>query len=148
MKNNNGRGILLASFFTPLEEEDIMKEVQRIADTLELTNGLIFLLSDLAEPSKKILTYNVYHQKGKPYNAALFTMRVHRKKQTNTLYTINGLNHAIASENNGETGKHLKLNWENYRDSILLSVNKELKVIHLELTKIFKVEPPPPGTEE
>ena len=75
-------------------------------------------------------------------------MRVHRKKQTNTLYTINGLNHAVATENNGETGKHLKLNWENYRDSILLSVNKELKVIRLELTKIFKVEPPPSDNKE
>ena len=56
MRNNNKRGILLASFFTPLEEEEVMREVQRIADTLELTNGLIFLLSDIEEPSKKILS--------------------------------------------------------------------------------------------
>ena len=70
-------------------------------------------------------------------------MRVHRKKQTNSLYTINALNLAVAKENNGQVGKHLKLDWENYRNSIMLSVKGELNTISVDVVKIFKIEEPP-----
>ena len=108
------RGILLASFLTTDSEEKITEEVQHIADNFELTNNYIFLLRDKEEPSKKVLTYNAVIEKNKALNTRLFTMRIHRKKATNTLYTINALNLAVAKDNNGETGKHLKLDWEKY----------------------------------
>jgi len=121
-----------------------MEEVQAIADTLNLTNKFIFLFEDKEDSTKKILTYNAIPEKGKKFNPRLFTMRVHRKKQTNTLYTINALNLAIASEHGGKTGRDLKLNWENYRETILLSMNRELKVQPIRVAKIFKIEDPPP----
>lgn len=134
------RGILLASFMTSESDDEIMTEVQKIIDELELTNNLIFLLVDVDNPEKKILTYNVQPVKGEPYNKRLFTMRVHRKKQTNTLYTINALNQAVALEHDGQTGKHLKLDWEKYTNSVMVSVNGGLRVISVRVAKIFKIE--------
>tara|TARA_B100000214_G_C23921804_1_gene606449 strand:+ start:804 stop:1235 length:432 start_codon:yes stop_codon:yes gene_type:complete len=136
------RGVLLASFITSASDQEVMTEVEKIINELELTNNLIFLLQDTENLDKKILTYNVQPVRGQPYNKNLFTMRVHRKKQTNTLYTINALNQAVALEHDGQTGKHLKLDWEKYTNSIMLSVNGELRVIPVKVAKIFKIEEP------
>ena len=134
------RGVLLASFITTTSEEEIMSEVEKIMNELNLTNNLIFLLEDVENPEKKILTYNIEPVKGVPYNKNLFTMRVHRKKQTNTLYTINALNQAVALEHDGQTGRHLKIDWENYRNSVMLSVKGDLQVIPVRVAKIYKIE--------
>ena len=70
-------------------------------------------------------------------------MRVHRKKQTNTLYTINALNLAVAEEHDGKTGRDLKLDWSKYQDSILLTAGKKLQSHPIEVLKIFKIEDAP-----
>ena len=101
------------------------------------------MLEDQDDPEKKIITYNAVVEKGKPFNPRLFTMRMHRKKQTNTLYTINALNAAVAGQHDGKTGKDLKLDWTQYENSILLTAGKELKVHPVIVSKIFKIEDDP-----
>jgi len=139
----NRRGVLLASFIITDDEQKIQEEVEFIVNHIEITNNLIFLLQDTENPEKKIITYNAVVEKGKPFNPRLFTMRMHRKKQTNTLYTINALNAAVASQHEGKTGKDLKLDWTQYENSILLTAGKELKVHPVEVNKIFKIEDEP-----
>ena len=101
------------------------------------------MLGDVEQPEKKVLTYNAIVERNKNLNQRLFTMRIHRKKATNTLYTINALNMAVAKDNNGETGKHLKLDWEKYSNSILLVVARELKIHPVDVLKIFRIEEAP-----
>jgi len=137
------RGVLLASFLKSLSEEEIFKEVEFIVNHLQLTNKFIFLLEDKEDPNNKFLTYNAVISKNKTFNPRLYTIRVHRKKQTNTLYTINALNKAVALEHDGKTGRDLKLSWENYRDSILLTSGKDLKIHSISVSKIFKIEDGP-----
>jgi len=139
----NRRGVLLASFIITDDEQKIQEEVEFIVNNIEITNNLIFLLQDTENPEKKIITYNAVVEKGKPFNPRLFTMRMHRKKQTNTLYTINALHAAVASQHEGKTGKDLKLDWTQYENSILLTAGKELKVHPVEVNKIFKIEDEP-----
>ena len=139
----NRRGVLLASFIITDDEQKIQEEVEFIVNNIEITNNLIFLLQDTENPEKKIITDNAVVEKGKPFNPRLFTMRMHRKKQTNTLYTINALNAAVASQHEGKTGKDLKLDWTQYENSILLTAGKELKVHPVEVNKIFKIEDEP-----
>ena len=139
----NRRGVLLASFLMTDDEQKIQEEVEFIVNNIEITNNLIFLLEDKDNPEKKIITYNAVVEKGKPFNSRLFTMRMHRKKQTNTLYTINALNAAVASQHDGKTGRDLKLDWTQYENSILLTSGKELKVHPVEVSKIFKIEEEP-----
>jgi len=140
-KPGRNKGVLLASFITTDDEEAIMAEVQFIADNLDLSNHFIFLFENGETPSQKILTYNLNTSSRQgAYNPRLFTMRIHRKKHTNTLYTINGLNLAVAAQNDGKTGRHLKIDWETYRESLLLSVEGKLKVLPVRVKKIFKIE--------
>jgi hypothetical protein len=139
----NRRGVLLASFIVTDDELKIQQEIEFIVNHIEITNNLIFLLQDTENPEKKIITYNAVVEKGKPFNPRLFTMRMHRKKQTNTLYTINALNAAVASQHDGKTGKDLQLDWEQYENSILLTAGKELKVHPVQVDKIFKIEEGP-----
>jgi hypothetical protein len=141
--NRTNRGLLLASFINTDDEDQILAEVQFIADKLNLTNKYIFLLSNKSDPHKKILTYNAVVEKGSVFNPRLYTTRIHRKKQTNTLYTINALNAAVALDNDGQTGRHLKLDWTKYQNSILLTEGKNLKVYPVEVLKIFKIEDEP-----
>lgn len=141
--SRDNRGFLLASFVTSENEEDVLNEVNFIVDNLVLTNQYIFLFQLKNDPAKKVLTYNSAPEKGKPFNPRLFTMRIHRKKQTNTLYTINALNAAVAAQHDGATGKNLKLNWEPYENSLLLTEGKKLQVHPVEVVKIFKIEEPP-----
>ena len=131
-----------------LDEDEIQAEVEFIVNNIDITNNLIFLLHDLDDPEKKIITYNALVVPGKPFNPRLFTMRMHRKKQTNTLYTINALNKAVAQQHDGATGKHLKLDWAQYENSILLTAGNALKVHPVEVSKIFKIEEDPTPEEE
>jgi hypothetical protein len=139
----NKRGVLLASFIKTDNDDQVQEEVEHIVNNIEITNNLIFLLEEKEDPLKKIITYNAVVEKGKPFNSRLFTMRMHRKKQTNTLYTINALNCAVAAQHDGKTGRDLKLDWTQYENSILLTAGKELKVHEVEVSKIFKIEDPP-----
>jgi len=143
MNQNNRRGVLLASFLNTEDENIIDGEVQWIVEKLELTNNYIFLLQNLDNLEKKILTYSAVTSPGQRFNPRLHTMRIHRKKQTNTLYTINALNAAVAKQHDGQTGKHLKLDWEEYSNCLLLTSGKKLQVYPIEVIKIFKLEDPP-----
>jgi len=144
----NKRGVLLASFMKTDSDEAIQAEVEFIVNNIDVTNNLIFLLQNTDEPEKKIITYNALTTPGTPFNPRLFTMRMHRKKQTNTLYTINALNKAVALQHDGSTGKHLKLDWSEYENSVLLTTGSELKVHPVEVSKIFKIEEAPVPEEE
>ena len=61
---------------------------------------------------------------------------VHRKKHTNTLYTINAMNIIIKMNNNGILDKSYQLNWELYKNTILLSNDDELNKLP---TKVYKI---------
>ena len=68
-------------------------------------------------------------------------MLVHRKRETNTIYTINSLNALIRQQNNGVLDKAFKIDWENYSNGILLLSNNELKFLRTYLYQIilFKI---------
>ena len=57
------------------------------------------------------------------------TISINRKKETNTLYTINALNALIRSLNGGILDKTYVINWYDYKDCILLSQGDEYKTI-------------------
>ena len=65
------------------------------------------------------------------------TVQVHRKKETNTLYTINALNAIIMSLNEGVLDKNFRINWSDYRNCMLLTSNNDPKRINTKLHKII-----------
>jgi len=117
-----------------------MKEVEFIANNLQLTNNMIFLMEQKGETPRLFLTYNAVTEKGRRFHPTLFTMRVHRKKQTNTLYTINALNTLIKELNGGTLDTSYRINWTDYRNCILLTKGPELKRVNTKLYKIVELE--------
>ena len=66
-----------------------------------------------------------------------YTISIHRKKQSNTFYTINALNYLIQEINNGVLDKNFEVNWDNYQDTAIISNDDELKKIKLKLKEVF-----------
>jgi hypothetical protein len=64
------------------------------------------------------------------------TILLHRKKESNTLYTINALNTLIKSLNGGVLDTRFIVNWQDYKNSILLTNGPELRKLD---TAIFKI---------
>jgi hypothetical protein len=121
---------LLCTF---LEREEISEKVKLLSETYSILFDRIFILYS-NNTQEHILTYSVSSENldKLPTN----TITVHRKKETNTLYTINALNQVIYTLNNGVLDKSYPVPWERYRNSILLTKGPDLRVLH---TKLFDI---------
>ena len=107
---------LYCTFTTPDSYEEIAEVIQ--TSYVILFNKL-FVLESL-DKEKIMLTYNVDVSNSVRESMIDNTILVHRKKQTNTLYTINALNELIKSINGGVLDKSFAVNWNDYRNCILL----------------------------
>jgi len=84
-----------------------------------------------------VCTYNV--DQGNISNLPDNTIMVHRKKETNTLYTINALNELIKKLNGGVVDTSYRVNWLHYKNSILLTQNNELNQLNTKIHQILEV---------
>ena len=61
-------------------------------------------------------------------------------KQTNTLYTINALNECIKMCNNGVLDTRFQLEWDNYRNSILVTNDEGLRRIDTSVKEVIYIK--------
>ena len=106
-------------YCTFVPEENIENTVDQIKGSYSVLFNKIFVLESL-DGEKIMLTYNVDMGNSSSEFLVSNTILVHRKKQTNTLYTINALNEVIKSLNSGVLDKSFAVNWNDYRNCILL----------------------------
>ena len=106
-------------YCTFVEPNEIKETCSKIQSSYKVLFDKIFVLESL-DGEKIMLTYNVDMGNSSGDFLVNNTILVHRKKQTNTLYTINALNELIKSLNNGYLDKTYAINWNNYRNCILL----------------------------
>ena len=106
-------------YCTFVPEEDVNSIVDKIRESYSILFNKIFVLESL-DKGKIMLTYNVDMGNSSSEFLVSNTILVHRKKQTNTLYTINALNELIKSLNNGYLDKSYTVNWNDYKNCILL----------------------------
>jgi hypothetical protein len=99
-------------------------------------NDKIFLFAT-NEKNNYILSYNLITDQSIQFYKN--TVLAHRKKETNTMYTINAINELIKNLNNGILDKTYKIEWELYKNSLLVSNNGVFKVINTELKKIYNI---------
>ena len=83
-------------------------------------------------------TYNISVEEN--YSEIENTILLHRKKQTNTLYTINALNELIVLLNNGILNTKFQIDWENYRNTMLLTNEEGIRRISTEVEDIIYVK--------
>lgn len=111
--------------------DDLVDEYGDIFD-----NNKIFLFAT-NEKKNYILSYNLITDQSIQFYKN--TVLVHRKKETNTMYTINAINELIKNLNNGVLDKTYKIDWELYQNALLVSNNGAFKVIQTELKKIYNI---------
>ena len=106
-------------YCTFTNEHDVEETLNNIQSSYVILFNKIFILESL-DGEKIMLTYNVDMNNSSSESMVNNTILVHRKKQTNTLYTINALNELIKSLNNGVLDKKFPINWDSYKNCILL----------------------------
>ena len=126
---------LYCTFTDPNDIEEIIK---RIENSYVVLFNKIFVLERL-DGEKTMLTYNVDMGNSKVSNIIDNTILVHRKKQTNTLYTINALNELIKSLNNGYLDKTYTIEWNDYKNCILLIQADGFKKINTKIREIINL---------
>ena len=123
---------LLCTFTTKQRLNEIVDIVVTCNDVLY---EKIYVFQNSNELNQLICTYNVEHQPDYQENI-IDTISLHRKKQSNTLYTINALNEVIREKNDGVLDKSYMVDWLEFENTLLLTNEMGLQKIP---TKIFQI---------
>ena len=119
--------------FSSTDEFD--STLQQIRDTYHIVYSYIYVLQNKLNGDELFITYNIdtaYQVDTPLYN----TILIHRKKESNTIYTINALNQLVREENGGVMDSSFVLNWQKYKNSIILTTSGGLKKIQ---TKVYDI---------
>ena len=122
--------------FTTLDNFEEITQV--IQSSYVILFDKLFVLESL-DGEKIMLTYNVDMGNSMVNTMIDNTILVHRKKQTNTLYTINALNEVIKSLNGGILDKSFAVDWNNYRNCILLIQSEGFNRIDTKVKTIINI---------
>ena len=118
-------------------KQDLDQVIELVSLGASVVFDKVYVFENVDQPDSLICTYNVEKTDDFIQNAK--TMAIHRKKETNTLYTINALNEAIRKANNGILDKKFSLDWSQYQNSLLLTYDQGLNVVETKLYKIINV---------
>ena len=127
---------LLCTFTT---KKDIEETISSITSTYTIVFDRIYVLQNEDNTNELICTYNVDIQNGVDYNAVSGTISLHRKKHSNTLYTINALNEVVAYLNNGVIDSKFIVPWENFKNMLMVTNSEGLNKINTRIYKIIKI---------
>ena len=112
--------------------KDLDLIIDYISKSYTISEKRMFVFSNAEKSSELYVTYNVEPD---DYKKTPNTIMIHRKKETNTLYTVNALNAIIRKSNNGVLDKKFVINWQIYNNSLMLTDGDDVRHIHLELHK-------------
>ena len=124
---------LLCTFTQRDKLEDILSLIILCNDILY---EKVYVFQNGKDSSQLICTYNVEYDADNHPDDIPNTISLHRKKQSNTLYTINALNEVIRELNGGVLDKRFPIPWEDYQNSLLLTNDTGLNKIP---TKIHSI---------
>jgi hypothetical protein len=122
---------LFATFTTPAALEETVATINR---KYSILFNKIFVLES-PQSDELICTYNI-DTGNMAASPMANTILLHRKKESNTLYTINALNTLIKSLNGGVLDTRFIVNWQDYKNSILLTNGPELRKLDTSIHKI------------
>ena len=120
--------------FTQRDKLDDILELVILCN--EVLYNKIYVFQNGNDHHQLICTYNVEYDADNHPEDIPNTISLHRKKQSNTLYTINALNEVIRELNSGVLDKRFPIPWENYQNSLLLTNESGLNKIP---TKIHSI---------
>lgn len=125
---------LVCTFVRKHQIEDTLDE---ISESFSVLNNRVFLLKSINIHNELILSYNVILDSYKDFLPG--SILVHRKTETNTIYTINALNELIMNLNNGILDKKYPIDWQNYKDTMMLKKPDGLKFLNIQTIKVYNL---------
>ena len=128
---------LLATFTT---KTNLEITIENIKGAYTIAFSKIYVLQNEDSVNELICTYNVDLAAGVDFNDVKGTISLHRKKHSNTLYTINALNEVIADLNNGVVDSKYIVPWENFKNTLLVTNSDGLNRINTRIYKIVKID--------
>lgn len=117
--------------FTDINNLDTL--LNEVTSQYTIIYNKLFVL-EVVDKNEYVVTYNV--EQGNIQTIPDNTILVHRKKESNTLYTINALNELIKGLNGGIVDTKFRVDWQHYRNCILLTQHNTLNQLN---TKIYKI---------
>ena len=127
---------LLCTFTRQSSLDDVINIIIECNDILY---DKIYVFSNLNDSSQLMCTYNVEFDDSYQ-DGIMDTISLHRKKHTNTLYTINALNEVIRSKNNGVLDKKFQVDWKEFQNSLILTNETGLNIIPTKIHQIVNVK--------
>lgn len=124
-------------FCTFSSKDGLETTLETIKAEYTIMYNKIFVLES-KDSDEYLCTYNIEIQ-GDSTKILPNTILLHRKKETNTLYTINSLNLLIKSLNEGVLDTSYRINWIDYQNTVLLTQGSELKTLGTKIHKIVVV---------
>jgi hypothetical protein len=113
---------------------ELNKSVEFVLNQYILTNPNVFVLENKINEGELYITFNV--EKGSSaIDSEWKTILVHRKKQSNTIYTINALNEVVKSKTGGILDNSYMIDWDEFKNCIITTSSIGYKKIP---TKVFK----------
>lgn len=116
------------------ENDSLQDTLQKVRENYKIVYNYIYVLQNKTNLEELYITYNIDVEFRPPIQLEN-TILVHRKKQSNTLYTINALNQLIKEENGGVLDTSFSLDWEKFKNSIILTGAAGIRKIP---TRIFQ----------
>jgi len=120
--------------FTDLDNLDNL--IEEIKANYTIIYNKMFVL-EILDTQEYVVTYNV--DQTNVYSIPPNTILVHRKKESNTLYTINALNELIKKLNGGVVDTKFRIDWKHYRNCVLLTQHNELNQLKTKIHKIIEL---------
>jgi hypothetical protein len=125
-------------FATFSKKEDIETTLETIKGRYTILFNKIFILES-KDSDELICTYNIDPGNLSSTTVLSNTILLHRKKESNTLYTINALNTLIKTLNGGVVDPKFMVNWNDYKNTILLTNGPDLRKLETSIYKIVNL---------
>lgn len=127
---------LLCTFTT---QDRLKPTIDLVISCHDVLFDKIYVFTNQKDTSQLICTYNIPNNQDN-FIEGMDTIALHRKKQSNTLYTINALNEVIREKNNGVLDKTFPITWSEFQNSLLLVNEQGLNIIPTKIYKIINTE--------
>jgi hypothetical protein len=115
---------------------DYQKDILKIFDTYEVFKNTIFVLQNKQISDDVYLTYNLKNTSRTGFLKN--TSSMHRKKSVNVIYSINALNEIVKLEGGEKPHTRHVIDWEKYKNSILLYRDNALVIIPTKILTIYR----------
>jgi hypothetical protein len=113
--------------------------IEQITKCYTLAFNKIYILENISDSKELVCSYNINTDFNINGDIPLNTISVHRRSDTNTIYTINALNYIISLLNDGKTDSTFSVPWQNYKGMILVTNADGLRKIETKIHSVVKI---------